>query len=111
MLKFLFFIALLFGVAYGAKYMWDQNKDTVFGKFTKDAAGGQLIKGQEVINKAKGLVANQSVDAVQQVVNAYKAETGRWPDSLQELLTSGKLTDIPGGLSYDPATGTVSGSQ
>jgi len=111
MFKFFFYIALLVGVAYGAKWLWEQNKDTLAGKMTTDMAGGQLIKGQEVINKAKGLVAGASVDAVQQVVNTYKAETGSWPASLQDLLSRGKLTDLPGGLSYDPATGTVSSSQ
>jgi len=108
MMKFLFFLALLIGVAYGAKWVWDQNKDTLTGRMTTDMAGGQLIKGQEVINKARGLVSNASVDAVQQVVNTYKAETGSWPSSLQDLLQKGKLTDIPGGITYDPSTGTVS---
>ena len=108
MVKFLFYIALLVGVAYGAKWLWDANKDTLAGRMTTDMAGGQLIKGQEVINKAKGLVSNASVDAVQQVVNAYKSETGSWPASLADLLSRGKLTDIPGGITYDPSTGTVS---
>jgi len=109
MAKFLLFVLLLLGVAFGAKWLWDQNKVTLTGKMTTDMAGGQLIKGQEVINKARGLMSNASVDSVQQVVNTCKAETGSWPASLPDLVAKGKLTEIPAGISYDPATGTVSG--
>jgi len=109
--RFLLILALLAGVAYGGYWYWEHNKDSVLGKFTKDMAGGQLVKGQEIVNKAKGLVSNQAAEMVQAVVNAYKAETGRWPASLQELKDNGRLGDIPAGVSYDPSTGVVSGSQ
>jgi hypothetical protein len=108
MAKFLLYVILLAAVGFGVKTFWDNNKDSLFGKFTKDAAGGQLIKGQEVIDKAKGLVSSGAAEAVQQVVNAYKSETGNFPASLQDLLNSGKLTDIPAGITYDPSTGKVS---
>lgn len=108
MAKFLLYIILLAGVVFGVKWFWDTQRDTLFGKFTRDTAGGQLVQGQQVIDKAKGLMASGGAEAVQQVVNAYKDETGSWPASLQELLSKGKLTDIPGGLTYNPATGKVS---
>jgi hypothetical protein len=109
--KFLLVVCLMVGAGYGGYWFWEHNKDSVLGKVTKDMSGGQLLKGQEIINKAKGLVSNQAAEMVQAVVNAYKAENGRWPGSLQELKDSGRLGDIPAGVSYDPATGVVSGPQ
>ena len=109
--RFLLIVALLAGVGYGAYWFWEHNKDSVMGQYTKDVAGGQLVKGQEIVNKAKGLVSNQAAEMVQAVVNAYKAENGRWPDSLQVLKDNGRLGEIPAGISYDPSTGVVSGSQ
>ncbi len=59
--------------------------------------------------KAKGM---DSVLPLKQLVDSYWAEQGKYPASLQELVTNGYINELPAPpagmeFTYDPATGSV----
>jgi len=102
-MKNLLIVALLVGASY-AIYEW---LSTYATKPVLDATSGQLERGKEVAEKASRIVREESARAVQVVVDKYKAEQGTYPASLQQLMELNQLSEIPPGLTYDPATGKV----
>jgi tetratricopeptide (TPR) repeat protein len=59
------------------------------------------------------LQAEEAIEHLQQIVQAFRRERGRWPSSWQELIRAGKMTRVPRdplGHPYrvDPETGMVS---
>jgi len=62
------------------------------------------------------IAAIEGAEQLTAIVNAFKARTGRYPTSWQELIAVRMLQGIPGdptktAYAYDPATGTVSISE
>ncbi len=102
-MKNLLIIALLAGGSY-AIYDW---LSTYAKKPVLDATSGQLERGKEVAEKASRIVREESARTVQVVVDKYKAEQGTFPASLQQLVELNQLSEIPPGVSYDPASGKV----
>jgi len=54
---------------------------------------------------------NRSISQVQGAVNGFKEKNGHWPACLPDLISSGMIADIPGGIVYDSTTGIVSSNQ
>ncbi len=106
-MKKLLVIAVLAAGGYGI-YWW---LEQYAGKAVTEATSGQVERGQEAVEKARTVAAGAAVQAVRSAVEAYRAATGSWPASLQELVDKGYLQNVPGGINYDPATGTVSAAQ
>lgn len=63
------------------------------------------LKNDEL--KAQAAAASTNVLLVQEAVNKYKSQKESNPASLQQLVPE-YIDHIPGGLQYDPSTGTVS---
>ena len=102
----LFWVLLLLLVGGVAYYLWNQIPDTP--KNQTLVGYTQTLHNDEL--KAQAVASNTNVSSVQQSVNKFKAEKGSLPGSLQDLVPD-FLDHVPGGLQYDPATGTVSAAQ
>ena len=99
------FLALLLlgGVGY---YLWG-----AIEKAPKEATLPGYTKAlQDDERKARIAAATANLASVQEAVNKYHAEKGSWPASLQDTAPT-YIDHIPGGLEYDPATGSVSVAQ
>ena len=106
-MKKLLFIAILLAICYGI-YAWLENQSGgAVTKTMQQAAGGQLVQGARAIESAREKVGQANVETVKAAVNRFKAEQGRLPSSLQEMVDKGYLDSVPGGLTYDSATGEV----
>jgi hypothetical protein len=57
--------------------------------------------------RAKEVAGHVNIDTVQNAVNTYRSQKGTNPAALQDLVPD-FIDHIPGGVQYDPATGTVS---
>jgi hypothetical protein len=68
----------------------------------------QLVNGRTAIDAAKRVTGREVVDSVQRAVNGFRDAEGRFPSSLQELVEKKYIEAVPGGVTYDPATGAVS---
>jgi hypothetical protein len=104
-MKKLLILAIFGGIAYGGYTM--MNVLFEGGKGAMNPAV-QLTKGQEAVNAARRAMGKDVVDSVQRAVNAFHDTEGRFPTSLQELVDKKYIETVPGGVTYDPATGTVS---
>ena len=62
-------------------------------------------KGME--DKARNAMAQADLANLRTQVTAFQAAKGRKPASLDELKDAGLITNVPAGVSYDPATGDV----
>lgn len=107
-MKKLFILALFVGGGYGF-YRWlnsstaDMVADTI-----KNGSSQALENGKVAEQAAARATATAAVNSVQEAVNGFKAQEGRWPTSLQELVDRKIIDGIPPGVVYDPATGQVS---
>jgi len=61
-----------------------------------------------LIDKAQNAVAIADLSSLKNVIETYKAAKGKLPASLDQLKDEGYIDRVPGGVSYDPATGAVS---
>lgn len=99
--KSVFLIALLIAGAVGY-YLW--------GKVEQAPPEATLpgytnaLKNDEL--KAQSMAAGANIENVKGAVEKYRNDKGALPASLQDLVPN-YLDHVPGGLQYDPATGTV----
>lgn len=103
--KFIFFVVVMVGVAVGY-YLWKQIPPTP----PEQTLPGYTNALKNDLKKAEAVALNANVENVQGAVNKYRSYKGASPASLQDLVPE-FLDHIPGGLNYDPATGTVSAAQ
>lgn len=102
-MKYIFYAVVVFGLIYaGIKHF---------------AGSGPSKPVTETVGKLrqtqiKAMSAKHASDFIQvnRAVQNFRVTEGRLPKSLQELKDKGYVGKIPGGLSYDPATGDVSES-
>jgi hypothetical protein len=84
-------------------------------KLVPDTPPSQTLPGytrglQRSLTKAEMVGSKANVLIVQEAVNKYRAMKGNNPATLQDMVP--EIVDhIPGGVTYDPATGTVSPAQ
>jgi predicted negative regulator of RcsB-dependent stress response len=103
--KFIFFVAIAIAGWVGW-YIWKQVPETPVSQ-TLPGYTKALQRSQA---KAETVASNANVLLVQEAVNKYRALKGSTPASLQDLVPE-LIDHIPGGVVYDPATGTVSAAQ
>jgi hypothetical protein len=87
-------------------FIWKQVPETPKSQTLSGYTSGlksSLEKAETVGSKANVLI-------VQEAVNKYRAMKGNSPATLQELVPE-IIDHIPGGVTYDPATGMVSPAQ
>ena len=97
---------VIFGLLAAAGYGIYRYLDTYTPLATAPAT--QLREGQKAEEVARAKVGGARVAAVQAAVNGYRDQYGAFPASLQELVDKGLIESVPPGVTYDPATGTVS---
>lgn len=107
-MKKLLVVIILAGLAYGGYMLMVKFKDSSMGEGVRDMAGGQLQRGRQAVDTAKDVAGEVAVKAVRRAVQGFKDQFGKYPDSLQDLVDKGLITELPGGLSYNPETGEVS---
>ncbi|HEY5039145.1 MAG TPA: hypothetical protein VIJ93_08760 [bacterium] len=103
--KIIFAVVVLVVGAVGY-YLWNQVPDTPKEQTLTGYTQG--LKDSE--DKAKAVAATTNVENVQGAVHKYSSMKGSNPASLQDLVPE-YLDHVPGGVNYDPATGTVSAAQ
>lgn len=100
--KAIFFLALLIagGVGY---YLWNKVEqappEATLPGYTN------ALKNDEA--KAQAVAAGANLDLVRTAVEKYKSMKGGNPATLQDLVPE-YIDHIPGGIGYDPASGSVS---
>jgi len=93
-------IVVVGGIGY---YLW-----TVVESAPKEATlPGYANALQRDEQRAQAVAGHANIEIVQQAVNSYKSQKGAPPATLQDLVPD-FIDHIPGGVQYDPATGTVS---
>ena len=103
--KLIFALVLLVGGAIGY-YLWKQVPET-----PKDATLTGYTQNLKIDEqKARAAVSTDNVQQVQQAIEKYKAMKGSNPASLQDLVPD-YIDHIPGGVTYDAASGTASAVQ
>ncbi len=98
-------LAVLAGLGYGAWRFMDYFSGG--GKGPVNPAT-QLKSGRTAADAATAAMAKAAVESVQRAVNGFRDAEGRLPASLQELVEKKYIESVPAGVTYDPATGTVS---
>jgi len=104
-MKKLLLLALLAGLGYGGWMFMDYF--TGGGKGPMNPAT-QLKSGQAAVDAARRAASKETVEFVQRAVNGFRDAEGRFPSGLSELVEKKYLDAVPAGVTYDPATGTVS---
>lgn len=100
--KSIFVVALLIvgGIGY---YLWSKveeaPKEATLPGYTN------ALKNDEA--KAQAAAAGANLDSVRSAVEKYKSMKGSNPTALQDLVPE-YIDHIPGGIGYDPASGSVS---
>lgn len=101
--KFIVVVALLIGggIFY---YLWNkepgERKDTSLDKYMDRTLAAE--------RKASAVLTADRLRNIQSAVDRYRVDhAGSPPPSLQDLVPQ-YLAHVPGGLQYDPASGTVS---
>jgi hypothetical protein len=89
-----------------AYYLWSQVPDTPKEQTLTGYTQG--LKHSE--EKAQAVASTANVEIVQDAINKYRAMKGTNPANLQELVPE-YIDHIPGGVTYDPATGNASAVQ
>ena len=103
--KFILVVVILIGGGIGY-YLWNQVPET-----PKDATlTGYTQNLQRDEQKARAAVSTDNVQQVQQAIEKYKTMKGSNPASLQDLVPE-YIDHIPGGVTYDAASGTASAVQ
>jgi hypothetical protein len=103
--KAIFVIALLIvgGIGY---YLWgkieEAPKEATLPGYTN------ALKNDEA--KAQAAAAGAQLDVVKSAVEKYRSDKGSLPATLQDLVPN-YIDHIPGGIAYDPATGSVTVAQ
>jgi len=110
-MKKLLFLVVVGGACYGLYQWFESYSGGAIDKAAKAAGGGQLIRGQQIIENSANKIAGASLEVVKQSVSRFKEANGRNPTSLQELVDKGLLDSVPAGVNYDPATGEVTVAQ
>jgi len=100
--KFILVVVILVvgGVGY---YIWNQTPD-VPKEATLDGYAHSLQRDEQ---KAQSVASSTNVQLVKEALEKYKSMKGANPASLQDLVPD-YIDHIPGGVQYDPASGTVS---
>jgi hypothetical protein len=80
----------------------------MIGAGTHEPNAGTPQNAQNLIEKAHNAVNIADLSSLKSVIDTYKAAKGKLPDSLQQLKDEGYIDRVPGGVTYDPATGAVS---
>jgi competence protein ComGC len=94
-------IALLAAMAIAAWLM--------IGAGTNEPTAGTPQNAQNLIQKADQAVEVADLSSLRSVIETYKAaKEGKLPASLEQLKEEGYIDRVPGGVTYDPATGAVS---
>ena len=100
--KFILVLVVLIGGGVGY-YLWTQVPET-----PKDATLTGYTQGlKNAEDKAAAVAAGANVENVRAAVEKFKSMKGSNPPALQDLVPE-YIDHIPGGVQYDPATGTVS---
>ena len=104
MAKTLAWIAVL-GILMGGTY-WAAEACKPMAKPAEDYG-----KGLEVAKRRAEISSNSfNMAQLKSAVQSYSAQHGKFPASLDELVQTGIITQVPpGAWSYDPNTGEVSG--
>jgi competence protein ComGC len=76
---------------------------------TSELGQAAAAKGEE--DRARAAMSAAKIPELKSAVQQFMAAKGRLPASLDELKAAGFIQDVPAGISYDPATGAVNGSQ
>lgn len=86
--------------------------------FSFKACEPSLHKEQEEVAKAPAAVLHRAevnvgqadLENIKGAIGSYQAQHGKYPDSLNDLVTSGLLQSLPAGnWQYNSATGEVTG--
>jgi type VI protein secretion system component VasK len=99
--KFIVVVALLIGggIFY---YLWNKEpgnrKDTSLDKYMDRTIAAE--------QKASAVLSADRLRSVQSAVDRYRVDHGSPPAALQDLVPQ-YLAHVPGGLEYDPVSGTV----
>ena len=103
--KAIFLLALLVAGAIGY-YLWEKVEqappEATLPGYTN------ALKNDEI--KAQAAAAGAQLDVVKSGVEKYHSDKGSFPAALQDLVPN-YIDHIPGGITYDPATGNVSVAQ
>ena len=101
------FVAAIYGV-----YRWiEYESGNAITRTAKEMSGGQLERAQRTVDRARGKMANASIQFVKDAIRMFKVEYKRNPESLDELVDTGYLNSVPTGVEYDSDTGEVSASE
>ena len=100
--KFIILVAVLIvgGIGY---YLWNQTPD-VPKEATLDGYAHSLQRDEQ---KAQAAASTANLDVLRVAIEKYRSMKGSNPSSLQDLVPE-YIDHIPGGVQYDPASGTVS---
>jgi hypothetical protein len=74
---------------------------------SKDSPGSAQT-AMVVEDRARTAADVATVASVRGSIAAFKASHERFPNTLEEMVDSGELSRVPGGLDYNAATGEVS---
>ncbi len=99
----LFILILVLVVGGIGYYLW-----TVVESAPKEATlpgYTQTLHNDE--QKAREVMGHANLDAIRGAITNYRSQKGTNPASLQDLVPD-FIDHIPGGIQYDPGTGTVS---
>ena len=103
--KFILVVVILIGGGIGY-YLWTQVPETPKEQTLTGYTQG--LKASE--DKAAAVASTVNVENVQAAVEKYKSMKGSNPPDLHALVPE-YIDHIPGGVAYDPATGTCSAVQ
>jgi len=86
-------------------YIWNKTPDvpesSTFRGYTRSLTAAE--------QKAQAVLDADRFARVREAVEKYKMEKGEYPATLQDLVPQ-FMGQIPGGLAYDPSSGTVTQS-
>jgi len=75
---------------------------------TSELGQAAAAKGEET--RARNAMALAKIPELKGALLSFQTAKGRWPASLDELKETGFIQEIPAGVTYDPATGSVAGA-
>jgi len=107
MKKLLFFLLVMGGITWGIYRYIEYVTHNALKDASHEMAGGQLQRGRYLVGRAQDKLGEAAAQPVRAAVESFRAQNGRYPSSLQELVDKGFMANIPAGLSYDSSTGAV----
>jgi len=100
--KFIAVVAVVVAGAVGY-YLWTKTPEvpesSTFKGYTRSLTAAE--------QKAQAVLEADRFARVREAVEKFKMEKGEYPATLQDLVPN-FIGQVPGGLSYDPSSGTVS---